>query len=197
VIEAERVPGSDALTQAVASNYHKLLAYKDEYEVARLYTETGFLERIDRMFEGDWKLRLHLAPPLLARPDPVTGEPEKQAYGRWMLGAFRLVARLKGLRGTRFDPFGRSVERKMERRLIEEYEAIVEELLGGLTAANHSTAVELASIPDRIRGFGPVKERFLRHAKAREAELLAAFRTRTPPPDVTPAQQPGVAVMAG
>jgi indolepyruvate ferredoxin oxidoreductase len=197
VIEAERVPGSEALTQAVASNYHKLLAYKDEYEVARLYTETGFLERIDRMFEGDWKLRLHLAPPLLARPDPVTGEPEKQAYGRWMLGAFRLVARLKGLRGTRFDPFGRSVERKMERRLIEEYEAIVEELLGGLTAANHSTAVELASIPDRIRGFGPVKERFLRHAKAREAELLAAFRTRTPPPDVTPAQQPGVAVMAG
>ena len=106
--ETERVPGSDALTAAVARNLHKLMAYKDEYEVARLHTDTGFLERVGAMFEGDWKLKFHLAPPLLAALDPVTGEPEKRAYGQWMLRAFRVLARLKGLRGTWLDPFGRT-----------------------------------------------------------------------------------------
>ena len=94
-VEAERIPGSEALSAAVARNLHKLMAYKDEYEVARLYSDTGFLERVAGMFEGDWRLRFHLAPPLIAGPDPSTGEPEKRAYGQWMLRAFRLLAKLK------------------------------------------------------------------------------------------------------
>ncbi|MEK0082918.1 indolepyruvate ferredoxin oxidoreductase family protein [Benzoatithermus flavus] len=196
-VEAERVPGSTGLAEAVARNYHKLLAYKDEYEVARLYSSPWFERRIAQMFEGDYKLVFHLAPPLIAHPDPVTGEPEKRAYGPWMLRAFRLLARLKGLRGTAFDPFGRSSERRLERQLIKDYEVLMEEVLQGLTAETHATAVELAAIPDRIRGFGPVKGRFLRHAKKREAELLEAFRKRTPPPTQPPTRPSGVAVMAG
>ncbi len=195
--ESEIMPGSTALTEAVARNYHKLLAYKDEYEVARLYTETDFLQRVGAMFEGSWKLRFHLAPPLLERPDPTTGEPRKRSYGPWMLRAFRLLARLKGLRGTRLDLFGYSAERRGERALIGEYERLLDEVLGGLTTASHATAVELAAIPDRIRGFGPVKERFLRHAKLREAELLAAFRSRSPAPEGQGRPARGVAVMAG
>ena len=195
--EAERVPGADALTAAVARNYHKLLAYKDEYEVARLFVDSGFLERIKEMFEGDWKLRFHLSPPLTAAPDPLTGEPRKSAYGPWMLGVFRLLARLKRLRGTWLDPFARTAERRLERRLIADYEVLLEELLAGLTPENHATAVELASIPDRIRGFGPVKERFLNHAKAREAELLAAFRQRLAPPTRQGKRALDVAVLAG
>ena len=149
------------------------------------------------MFEGDWKLRFHLAPPLTAPPDPATGEPRKSTYGPWMSGVFRLLARLKGLRGTWLDPFGRTAERRLERRLIADYEALIEELLAGLTAENHATAVELAAIPERIRGFGPVKERFLHHAKAREAELLEAFRQRLEPPARQGKRAPEVAVLAG
>ena len=195
--ETERVPGSDALTDAVARNLHKLMAYKDEYEVARLHTDTGFLERVGAMFEGDWKLKFHLAPPLLATLDPVTGEPEKRAYGQWMLRAFRVLARLKGLRGTWLDPFGRTADRRQERQLIVDYETLVDEILAGLTPDNHATAIELAALPDRIRGYGPVKERYLRHAKAREAELLAAFRAGAPPRTAATAPRRGVAVMAG
>ncbi|MFL5333476.1 MAG: DUF6537 domain-containing protein, partial [Geminicoccaceae bacterium] len=195
--ESERVPGADALTTSVARNYHKLLAYKDEYEVARLFADSGFLQQIENMFEGDWKLRFHLAPPLTAAADPLTGEPRKSAYGPWMLGVFRLLARLKGLRGTWLDPFVRTADRRLERRLIVDYEVLLKELLAGLTPENHATAVELASIPDRIRGFGPVKERFLHHAKAREAELLSAFRNRGEPPPSAATRPRGVAVMAG
>jgi indolepyruvate ferredoxin oxidoreductase len=195
--EAEHGQGNTTLTEAVARNYHKLLAYKDEYEVARLYTETEFLRRIESMFEGDWKLRFHLAPPLLERPDPVTGEPKKKAYGPWMLGAFRVLARFKRLRGTRLDPFGYTADRRAERQLIPDYEALIEEILQRLTPDSHATAVELASIPDRIRGFGPVKERFLAHAKQREAELLKAFRARSQAPERGSRPARGVAVMAG
>ena len=195
--EAELVPGSTALTEAVARNLHKLMAYKDEYEVARLYTDTGFLRRIESMFEGDWKLHFHLAPPLIEQADPATGEPRKRAYGQWMLGAFRLLARLKWLRGTRLDIFGYSAERRAERQLIPDYEALIEEVLRGLTPESHATAVELAAIPDRIRGFGPVKERFLAHAKKREGELLEAFRQRTELPSARESRPSGVAVMAG
>lgn len=195
--EAEHGPGSTKLTEAVARNYHKLLAYKDEYEVARLYTDTGFLQRIQSMFEGDWKLRFHLAPPLLERADPVTGEPKKKAYGPWMLKAFRILARFKGLRGTWIDPFGHTADRRAERQLIPDYEALIEEVLQRLTPESHATAVELASIPDRIRGFGPVKERFLAHAKQREAELLKALRARGQAPERGGRPAHGVAVMAG
>jgi indolepyruvate ferredoxin oxidoreductase len=170
-------PGGRAeLTEAVARYLFKLMAYKDEYEVARLHTDTGFLERVAEQFEGDYQVRLHLAPPLWAKPDPVTGEPRKRSFGPWMLGAMRVLAKLKGLRGTPLDVFGHSEERRTERRLIEEYRATVEELLAGLEGGHHALAVEIASIPEFIRGFGHVKARHLRDAKAREAKLLAQWR---------------------
>ena len=195
--EARAAPGGTRLTEAVARNYHKLLAYKDEYEVARLHADPAFARKIEELFEGGHRLTFHLAPPLLARPDPATGEPRKRSFGPWMLKAFRLLARLKRLRGTPLDPFGRTAERRGERRLIADYEALMAELLPALTPATHATAVELAAIPDRIRGFGPVKRRFLAHAKKREAELLEAFRNRERPPVAAAAVRGEVAVLAG
>jgi indolepyruvate ferredoxin oxidoreductase len=181
-IEGERARGLTGLTEAVARNYFKLLAYKDEYEVARLYTDGTFLKQLGEQFEGDYKLEFHLAPPMLAEIDPATGEPKKKAYGPWMLKAFQALARMKRLRGTRFDPFGRTPERKMERQLIADYEKTLGELLSGLNHENHGLAVQIASIPDAIRGFGPVKERHLADARAKEAALLEAFRHPAPKP---------------
>ena len=181
-VEAERARGRTGLAEAVARNYFKLLAYKDEYEVARLYTDGTFLKQLREQFEGDYKLEFHFAPPMLSETDPATGEPRKKAYGPWMLKAFQALARMKGLRGTRFDPFGRTAERKLERQLIADYEKTVAELLSGLTYGNHGLAVEIAGIPDRIRGFGPVKDRHLSDAKANEAALLEAFRNPAPTP---------------
>jgi indolepyruvate ferredoxin oxidoreductase len=174
--EQSAAPGSTRLTEAVARYLFKLMAYKDEYEVARLYTQGDFLERVAKQFEGDYRLKLHLAPPLWAKPDPVTGEPRKRAFGPWMLGAMRVLAKLKGLRGTPLDIFGYSAERRTERKLIDEYRGTVESLLGSLDAERLPIAVEIAAIPELIRGFGHVKERHLADAKAREAELLEQFR---------------------
>src|SRR5262249_46356801 len=143
---------------ATAKSYAKLLAYKDEYEVARLHSDAAFRERIAAQFEGDYTLRFHLAPPAVSRPDPVTGRIKKKQFGPWMMAAFGILARLKGLRGTAFAPFGKSADRKLERQLIAEYHALVEELLAGLSAGNHATAVALASLPEQIRGYGHVKE---------------------------------------
>ena len=181
-VEGERARGLTGLTEAVARNYFKLLAYKDEYEVARLYTDGAFLKRLGEQFEGDYKLEFHLAPPMLSETDPATGEPKKKAYGPWMLKAFQGLARMKRLRGTRFDPFGRTPERKMERQLIADYEKTLGELLSGLNHENHGLAVQIASIPDAIRGFGPVKDRHLADARAKEAALLEAFRQPAPTP---------------
>ncbi|HCV45394.1 MAG TPA: indolepyruvate ferredoxin oxidoreductase family protein, partial [Deltaproteobacteria bacterium] len=150
-LEIDRVPGSTEFTEAVASYYFKLLAYKDEYEVARLYTNGDFMQKIKGRFEGDYKLKLHLAPPLFSSRDAHSGEPVKTAYGAWILSAMNLLARFKFLRGTAFDPFGKTAERKMERRLIEEYEQTIEELLRGLSKKNHALAVEIARIPEQIR----------------------------------------------
>ncbi len=134
VAEAQKVPGKSALAEAVARYYFKLLAIKDEYEVARLYTDGEFVTRVAAQFEGDYKLRFHLAPPLTNKPDPRTGEPKKSSYGPWMMGAFRVLAAMKGLRGTAFDLFGKSAERKTERQLITDYEALIDELMPQLTA---------------------------------------------------------------
>ena len=158
----------------------KLLAIKDEYEVARLYTDGEFAKRVAAQFEGDYKLHFHLAPPLMNKPDAKTGEPKKSSYGPWMMSAFRVLAKMKGLRGTAFDVFGKTAERRVERQLITDYEALIEELLPRLAAHNHTLAVELASIPEQIRGYGHVKERHLKAAKAKEAELVAAFRAAKP-----------------
>src|SRR6266700_8070552 len=146
--ETQKLPGKTALTEAIARYYFKLLAIKDEYEVARLYTDGEFTKRVAAQFEGDYKLNFHLAPPLTNKPDPTTGEPKKSSYGPWMMGAFRVLARMKGLRGTAFDIFGRSAERKLERALIADYESLIDELLPRLAARNHALAVELASIPE-------------------------------------------------
>ena len=170
-----------ALPLAVARNYFKLLAYKDEYEVARLYTDGEFEKRLAEQFEGDFKLTVHLAPPLLARPDPNTGRPKKRRFGAWMLKAFRILARLRFLRGTPFDPFGYSEERRAERRLIKDYEALIGEILGALDRERLESALALAALPDEIRGFGPVKAAAIAEAKARRAALLEQFRQGPPP----------------
>jgi indolepyruvate ferredoxin oxidoreductase len=184
VREAEaRVTGeAGALTEAVAKSLHKLMAYKDEYEVARLYTDGNFDRQVAATFEGqDMRFEFHLAPPLLARRDPVTGVPRKITFGPWMMKAFRLLARAKRLRGTAFDPFGYTHERRTERGLVGEFEGRVEEILERLNPANHALAVGLANIPQKIRGFGHVKERNLAAAKREEAELLARFRAPETP----------------
>ena len=133
------------------------MSYKDEYEVARLYTESDFLARVADQFEGPYELRFHLAPPLLAERDPATGHLQKRVYGPWMLTAFRLLARLRFLRGTRFDLFGRTAERRAERRLVTEYEALIREITDRLAPENHAVAIELAALPLK-RGFGHIKE---------------------------------------
>ena len=172
--------GKFPLTEAVARNYFKLMAYKDEYEVARLYSDPGFARKIEGMFEGGYRLKFHLAPPIFNKPDPRTGEARKSEFGPWMMAAFRILAKLKGLRGTPFDVFGMSEERKTERRLIGEYEATIAELLEQLDGENQKLAVEIASVPEHIRGFGHVKRRHLGEAKKKEAELIAAFRASRP-----------------
>jgi indolepyruvate ferredoxin oxidoreductase len=156
------------------------MSYKDEYEVARLYADPAFRNKIAGMFEGEYRLNFHLAPPVFNRPDPRTGEAAKTAFGPWMMTAFGILAKFKRLRGTRFDPFGMTGERRTERQLILEYEKTVEELLERLGRDNHELAVKIASIPDRIRGFGHVKLRHLDEAKKQEAELLVAFRASPP-----------------
>ncbi|MGY0505879.1 indolepyruvate ferredoxin oxidoreductase family protein [Luteimonas sp. e5] len=172
--ESTRAPGSTDLSEAVARYLFKLMAYKDEYEVARLYTAPEFRRRLEQQFEGDYRLRFHLAPPLFAKRN-AKGELVKKEYGPWMLKAFALLAKMKRLRGTAFDPFGRTAERRMERQLIRDYETTVDSLLPALDAGNVALAAEIASIPEHIRGFGHVKEAHLAKAKAREAELLAEW----------------------
>ena len=173
---AEKAIGKSGLADAVARYLFKLMAIKDEYEVARLYTDGAFQKQLSATFEGDMRLEFHLAPPLLARPDPTTGLPRKMSFGPWMLPAFKLLARMKGLRGGWLDIFGKTAERKMERQLIADYEKLLLEILAKLTPDNHALAVALASIPEKIRGFGHVKERHLKSAKAEEAMLLEEFR---------------------
>jgi indolepyruvate ferredoxin oxidoreductase len=167
--------GSTKLTEAVARYYAKLLAYKDEYEVARLHADPEFRRKIEGMFEGDYRVVYHLAPPLLAKTDPRTGEPKKIRFGSWMGPVFGILSSLTGLRGTPLDVFGYTQERRMERALIGEYEATVEELLAGLAPQNHATAIQIASIPEEIRGYGHIKAKSVAAARKKREELLAAF----------------------
>jgi indolepyruvate ferredoxin oxidoreductase len=190
--EAQKVGMAGELTSAVARYLFKLMAYKDEYEVARLHTDTGFLERIAGQFEGEYEVKLHLAPPLWAKRDPATGELRKETYGPWMFRAMRALAGLKFLRGTPLDIFGYTHERRTERALVEDYRKVVEELLAGLTAENHALAVEIASIPELIRGYGHVKMRHLGTAKTQEADLLARWRD----PESAPRPRPTIPIRA-
>src|SRR6185369_2548439 len=161
----------EALPRAVAINYAKLLAYKDEYEVARLFTDGAFEQQLRDQFEGDFKFSFNLAPPILASGVDALGRPKKRAFGPWMLKAFRVLAKFKFLRGTPLDIFGHSADRKLERDLIVGYEKDVATVLGLLSPLTVDTAVELLSLPDRIRGYGPVKEKAVADAKARYAQL--------------------------
>ncbi|RIL07943.1 MAG: indolepyruvate ferredoxin oxidoreductase family protein [Proteobacteria bacterium] len=175
--ERERCgPGATPLAEAVARYAFKLMSYKDEYEVARLYTDGSFRAQLEREFESWERLEIQLAPQIANSRDPDTGRARKRSLGAWMFAALAVLARLKFLRGTPFDPFGWTAHRKLERRLVAEYEATVAELCDGLTPANRDVAVEIARIPEHIRGFDLVKERHLEEASARQRELLAQLR---------------------
>ncbi len=172
---AESALDKTLLTESVARYLFKLMAYKDEYEVARLHTDTTFLDKVNAMFEGDFTLNYHLAPPLLAKRNDK-GELQKEKYGPAMLTGFRYLAKLKGLRGTALDIFGRSDERKAERALIGEYRASLDEVLGRLAADNHALAVDIARLPDKIKGYGHVKERNLVAARQQWQALMQQWR---------------------
>ena len=161
------------LREAVAVGYHKLLAYKDEYEVARLHLQTEAKAR--EVFEGDLKLSYHLAPPLLPGRDP-SGRPRKRQFGAWMGRGFRVLAKLRKLRGTPLDPFGYTAERRMERGLIRQYESDMAGILRDVRPETLDIAVEIANLPRQIRGYGPVKEAHVAAAAKRREELFAAFR---------------------
>ncbi|TAL32470.1 MAG: indolepyruvate ferredoxin oxidoreductase family protein [Alphaproteobacteria bacterium] len=171
------------LTDAVARYYYKLMAYKDEYEVARLYTDGQFLSQLKNTFAGDIRLRFNMAPPLLAKRDAVTGHLKKMEFGPWVLSAFRVLATMRTLRGTPLDIFGYTAERKMERQLIKDYKKTLEDITSRLTASNYDLAVEIASIPEHIRGYGHVKDDHLKRAKEAEASLLEKFGRPAAPPE--------------
>jgi indolepyruvate ferredoxin oxidoreductase len=171
--EAQALPGSSELTEAVAKNLFKLMAYKDEYEVARLYTDGAFAKKLGEKFEGDVRLRFHLAAPLLARRDKVTGHLQKKEYGGWMIHAFRLLARLKFLRGTALDIFGYTAERKAERKLIDDYLVMIERRVAALKGEQIPTLVRLARLPETIRGYGHIKEQSIGKSLAEKARLEA------------------------
>ena len=174
--EQKTVANSTALVEAVARYYHKVMAYKDEYEVARLFSDPAFKQELEATFDGDYKLKFNLAPPIMEQNDPATGRPKKREFGAWMLPAFGVLAKFKGLRGTPFDIFGYHKERKAERALIKQYEEDLEFILANLKADNLDLATELMSLPDMIRGYGPVKERNMQQAAIRREQLLSRFK---------------------
>ena len=168
--------GFDELAKAVARNYFKLLAYKDEYEVARLYTDGSFRRQLDQELTGRYRIELNLAPQLFNARDPRTKRAKKRTFGRWIFPVLGLMAHGKRFRGTKLDLFGRSAHRRLERSLITTYEGVIDELLAHLTPANHELAVEIAEFPELIRGYDTVKEESVEATLARLDELLAEFR---------------------
>jgi indolepyruvate ferredoxin oxidoreductase len=175
---------NETLTRAVATGYAKLLAYKDEYEVARLFTDGSFEAQLREQFEGNFKLSYHLAPPLLPSQDDGAGRPKKKTFGPWMMQGFKVLAKLKGLRGTPFDVFGYSKDRRLERELIADYESDVRAVIAKLSPQTERIALALLSLPEDIRGYGPVKEKSVVQARAKRAGLLKDLSN--PPPLVAP-----------
>ena len=171
----QKAVSSSALAEAAARYLYKLMAYKDEFEVARLHTDPAFLAELDAQFPHGYSVKYNLAPPLLSKTDPVTGHPQKKQYGEWMFKAFKRLAGLKRLRGGALDVFSKTAERQMERQLIEEYIQLLDQILARLDPVNHAAAVALASVPDEIRGFGHVKEKNLAAARELQAARLKAF----------------------
>lgn len=179
--ETRVFPGVESLARATADSLYRLMAIKDEYEVARLYTDGDFARMVAGQFEGDYRLHVHLSPPLLAGEDPTTGRPAKRSFGPSVFLLFRLLKRLKFLRGGAFDPFGWTDERRAERKLRETYLALAGEIARDLTPARHAIAVALMAAAQRIRGYGPVKMAAMAAVEAGRAPLLAAFRQDEPP----------------
>ncbi|WP_105371399.1 indolepyruvate ferredoxin oxidoreductase family protein [Neorhizobium huautlense] len=175
-----RVRGVGGFAEAVAKNAFKLMAYKDEYEVARLHRDRSFEKRLAEQFEGDFKIRHHLAPPMITKIDQRTGHPAKIAFGGWIRPLFAVLEKLKFLRGTVLDPFGRTEERRLERQLVEDYFSLVREIAAGMDADNHALAVELAGLPDMVRGFGHIKRASIERFEKRKADLMAMWRAREP-----------------
>jgi indolepyruvate ferredoxin oxidoreductase len=167
--------GELALTHQVALNFSKLMSYKDEYEVARLYTDGSFRKQLESQFEGDFTLEFHMAPPVVAKSGANGGVPRKRRFGPWMMSALRVVAKAKRLRGSWLDVFGRTEERRMERALIGAYENRIRELLPQITADKLALARDIAAIPERIRGYGHIKLANVSLAREREAALLHSF----------------------
>jgi indolepyruvate ferredoxin oxidoreductase len=175
-VELEGGGSRRQLSKAVARNLFKVMAYKDEYEVARLHADPAFRAQIAAQFDGDYKLAFHLAPPLLARRKPGSDVPAKMAFGGWLMPVFGMLARFKGLRGTKLDPFGYTHERKAERALRDRYLAFVRELATGLRADNKEAALKLAALPDQVRGYGHIKQAAMTKFDAQWAELAARYR---------------------
>ncbi|MBE25941.1 MAG: indolepyruvate ferredoxin oxidoreductase [Rhodospirillaceae bacterium] len=173
--EEGSVAGQSALTEAVARYAFKLMAYKDEYEVARLHSSHDFRKKVRETFDGDYKLTFHLAPPLFAAKDANSGVPKKTSFGPWILPVFTILAKMRFLRGSVFDIFGYTSERRRERGLITDYFDTVREVSNKLDHESHALAVQIAEIPEKIRGFGHIKEKNLREAKDQEKKLLEAF----------------------
>ena len=171
----QKAVSSSALAEAAARYLYKLMAYKDEFEVARLHTDPAFLAELDAQFPNGYSVKYNLAPPLLSKTDPVTGHPQKKQYGEWMFKAFKRLSGLKRFRGSALDVFGKTEERQTERKLIEEYVQLLDQILARLNPVNHAAAVALASVPDEIRGFGHVKEKNLVAARELQAARLKAF----------------------
>jgi indolepyruvate ferredoxin oxidoreductase len=168
---------AEALTEAVARYYHKLLAYKDEYEVARLYTNGDFVKDLKKQFTGNYKIAFNLAPPIMEKEDPATGRPKKREFGPWMMKGFGILAKMKGLRGTPLDIFGYHKDRKEERALIAEYESDIELVLSSVNESNYELCTQLLALPDMIRGYGPVKEGFLKGARIKRTALRTKIQT--------------------
>ena len=173
--EKDKARGRSGLAEAVAKSLYKLMAYKDEYEVGRLYSDGDFHKKLGAQFEGDYKLTFHLAPPLFADRDPTTGELKKREFGGWVMPLFRLLASMKHLRGGKLDVFGYTAERKMERALIRQYESDMRAVLPKLNDSTRDAIVALAALPLQIRGFGPVKQASEAKAAKRREELLGVI----------------------
>jgi indolepyruvate ferredoxin oxidoreductase len=174
-VEQRVRPGSTALLDVVARNYFTVLAYKDEYEVARLHTESGFVESVKRNFGEGARMSFHFSPPLFARRDPATGRPKKYELGPWVLPILRGLAKLRWLRATKLDPFGLGSDRRLDRELLARYEAMLARTLAELDEPRFDIAVALARLPEQVRGYGPVKSAAAERARAAERELWARW----------------------
>jgi len=168
------------LTRAVAQQLYRVMAYKDEYEVARLFAETDFMKEVQETFEGDFKVHFHLAPPLLGKETDAQGRPKKRRFGPWMFRAFRLLAKFRGLRGTAVDPFSYSADRKLDRAMLKDYQRLITRIGQELDASNYETFLQLAELPADVRGYGPVREQAADAIREKQTQLVKALDTGRP-----------------